>query len=99
MKTLKYRKTRGKKLRKSSKMRKSRKSRKSTMKGGANGLLSLLSGDLARIDKTLNQLDADSNHHNFVKRAHAPALHHEQAPGLNVGEPGNRPYTGYGWLA
>ena len=100
-KNRKYRKTKVRKARKSNvrklKARKSMvrklKARKTKrMKGGNKTLSGLLNIDLGSPEATLKGLEAD-----VYSVEHSPLNVPPRAPGMNVGQPNNSPYTGFGW--
>jgi len=89
----KCRKTKGRKTngRKTKSRRYSRKVK--NMRGGDATLAKLFNIDFGSTENTLKRLEAE-----VYSIEHSPVKPIPKAPGMNVGQPYNRPYTGFGWF-
>ena len=87
------RKTNGRKTngRKTKSRRYSRKVK--NMRGGDATLAKLFNIDFGSTENTLKRLEAE-----VYSIEHSPVKPIPKAPGMNVGQPYNRPYTGFGWF-
>ncbi len=108
MRTLRHKKLKKTKVKRSRKARVMRKARKTKarktkvrrhrvrktkrMKGGDKALAKIFNINFGSPENTLSGLEAD-----VYSVEHSPAKPIPKAPGMNVGQPNNSPYTGYGW--
>jgi len=96
MRTFKHRKNRKTKVRKhrarktKSKRRKARKTKR--MRGGDANLAKIFNVDFGPAENTLRGLEGD-----VYSIEHSPTKSAPHAPGMNVGQPNNSWYTGFGW--
>ena len=63
------------------------------MRGGDATLAKLFNIDFGSTENTLKRLEAE-----VYSIEHSPVKSIPKAPGMNVGQPYNRPYTGFGWF-
>ena len=63
------------------------------MRGGDATLSKILNINLGPAEATLKGLETD-----VYSAEHSLAKSIPKAPGMNVGQPYNRPYTGFGWF-